>query len=102
MHCKEYIILPKRFLIETITSINNKLPNEKIQKKKFLIFKKSCMKIFFITFFLLLTTTFLYSQDLFDKNGDGKIDNGFCGYADVNGDGIPNILKSRLLMLKIR
>gem|GEM_PF-4696605 len=39
MHCKEYIILPKRFLIETITSINNKLPNEKIQKKKFLILK---------------------------------------------------------------
>jgi len=58
------------------------------------------MKIFFITFFLLLTTTFLYSQDLFDKNGDGKIDNGFCGYADVNGDGISEYIKVPIINVK--
>ena len=58
------------------------------------------MKIFFIAFFLLITTSFLNSQDLYDKNGDGKIDNGFRGNADVNGDGIPEYIKVPIIDIK--
>ena len=50
------------------------------------------MKIFFTAFLLFFISTFLRAQVLYDKNNDGKIDNGFSGYADVRGNGIPEYI----------